>query len=397
MFNKNPKKMNLKNLREKKGSLIKQMEDIKKQADEENRLMTDEESKRFDAFDTEMETVNREIRHTERLEQNVEHVEPETKTIEEKRMADFVRYIKTGVVGETMEYRATQSGLNTTTTTGGYLIPQDFGDELIKSLQIWSEVRKWARVYPTDSGNDLPFPTVNDVSNTGRLLAEETQATQTLLTFGQKILKAYVFSSDMVPVSFQLLQDSAFDPQTMLNELLAERCFRCEDGYFTTGTGSSQPGGFVAQSIKGADFAATALTRLVILDLLHSVNKAYRNSPRAAWAMNDSTLKAIKKLAIGSGDDRPIWQPSMIAGEPDKLEGFPYFIAPSMANIGASAKSMVFGDFGKFVIRDVKGLTLIRLNERYADYLQIGFMMFSRADSALLDTAAIKHGLHAAS
>jgi HK97 family phage major capsid protein len=87
----------------------------------------------------------------------------------------------------------------------------------------------------------------------------------------------------------------------------------------------------------------------------------------------------------------------MIAGEPDKLEGFPYFIAPSMANIGASAKSMVFGDFGKFVIRDVKGLTLIRLNERYADYLQIGFMMFSRADSALLDTAAIKHGLHAAS
>ena len=126
------------------------------------------------------------------------------------------------------------------------------------------------------------------------------------------------------------------------------------------------------------------------MDLIHSVDPAYRRSPQAAFMMNDATLAAIKKLSIGSGDDRPLWVPSMRDGAPDTIEGFRYAINPDMANLGTATKPIAFGDWSKYIIRTVGTQTLLRLNERYADSLTTGFLLYGRFDGKLLNTSAIK-------
>ena len=393
--------MTTKELREKKGRLIYQMEDIKMQASEQKRMMSEEEAAKFDALDNEMEAINAEIRRYEKLESEAIPAEGETTDQREaKHTKAFEKLIKYGERSEDLKhgFRTTQSGQNTTTTTGGYLVPTLMGDKVVKSLDTISQIRQWATVYTTANGDTMNFPTVSDTSNKGRILAEETQATQTLLTFGQKALEAYLFHSDIVPVSIQLLQDSAFNVEQLITGMLAERVARGEDYYFILGNGTGQPNGIeTAASTQGAYFAKSAITRSVILDLIHSIDPAYRMSPKCAFAFNDATLKVVKKLDVGTADNRPMWQPSMVVGQPDTIDGYPYFINQNIDSFGtAGNKPMFFGDWSQFYIRDVQGFQLTVFNERYMDFMQRGFQLWHRTDCELMNTAAIKHAVCAA-
>jgi HK97 family phage major capsid protein len=393
--------MTTKELREKKGRLIHSMEDLKKQADLEKRLMSEDEARQFDAFDTEMEAVNAEIRRAERLENEAVPTEPEAREANDKKYSEaFMNYVRYGKRSPDLEkqYRTTQSGQNTTAATGGYLIPQGFGGEIIKSILTISEMLNWVTLKNTDSGNAIPYPTNNDTANKGHYLTEETQAAQTLTSYGQKTLNAWTLVSDIVPVSFQVLEDSAFNLQDEVLSLCTDRLARGIDYALILGNGSSEPNGIeTAATTQGAYFAKSAITRLTLLDLLHSVNNGYRKSPKCAFAFSDSTLKVIKKLATGTADDRSMWQPSMIAGQPDTIEGYPYFINDNIDAFGtAGNKPMYFGDWSKYYFRQVGGFHLQVFNERYADFLQRAFMMWTRNDGELMDTAAIKHAVCAA-
>lgn len=395
--------MTTKELREKKGRLIHSMEDLKKQADAEGRLMTEDEGRQFDAFDTEMEAVNAEIRRAERLENEANPVNESREAEDAKYTKAFENLIRNGKRSADLEkghteIRTTQSGQNLTAATGGYTVPSNIGDKVIETLFALSPIRNWATVFTTANGQAINFPTTNDTSNKGRILAEETQATQTLITFGQKSLGAFMFHSDIVPVSVQLLQDSAFSIEQLIVGMLAQRVARGEDYYFILGNGTTEPNGIeTAATTQGAYFAKSAITRLTLLDLLHSVNAEYRKSPKCAFAFADSTLKVIKKLATGTADDRSMWQPSMIAGQPDMIEGHPYFINDNIDAFGtAGNKPMYFGDWSQFYIRDVQGVALTVFNERYMDFMQRGFQLWHRTDSELMNTAAIKHAVCAA-
>jgi HK97 family phage major capsid protein len=113
-------------------------------------------------------------------------------------------------------------------------------------------------------------------------------------------------------------------------------------------------------------------------------------------------LKALKKIKIPqySGDTAgvPLWQPGLVAGQPDTILGYPFVINQAMAAMAASAKSIIFGDLSKYLIRDVRDVQLIRLDERFAEYHQVGFLAFSRHDGDLLDagTDPVKHYINAA-
>ena len=111
--------------------------------------------------------------------------------------------------------------------------------------------------------------------------------------------------------------------------------------------------------------------------------------------MADSSLKVIKKLKDTAG--RPIWQPglsaSLQAGQDtfNTINGYPYQINQDMAVMAANAKSILFGNFSRYVISDVREFTLLRLQERYAEFGQVGFLAFTRSDGRYINTAAIKH------
>jgi HK97 family phage major capsid protein len=279
------------------------------------------------------------------------------------------------------EYRA-QGTL--TGAGGGFTVP----DELMRSIEValltYGGMRQAATILRTATGAALPIPTVNDTTQTGVILSENTQVANQDVVFAQLVLDAYKYSSKQVLVSVELLQDSAVPLGQMLGTLLGERIGRITNTHFTVGTGTAQPMGIVPAATVGFTAPtgqATSWTYASMVELEHSVDPAYRRN--GTWMMADSSLKKTKQLVDTQG--RPLWAASIQTGAPDTLLGYPVIINQDVAAMAANAKSVVFGDLSKYLIRDVLGVTLLRLEERYADFHQVAFLAFARMDGDLLN------------
>ena len=406
--------------RDKIGELLESNKSILEKADIEKRDLSEDETKTVDQNNTQFEELRTEI---ERLERSKEFEDwakqsshesrrieiPEDKAGEgdenRKYQEAFSKYLRGGVnileaeertllMNNMQEVRAQSAG---TDSTGGYTVPDDMAKKIIVAMNKLGGVRD-ARItiIPTSNGQDMPFPTVDDTGNTGELLSENSQAAAQDITFGSKTLNAYMFSSKIVRVSLQLLQDSAFDIGSFIADRLGERIGRVTNTYFTTGTGSSQPEGIVVGSTKGVDAAGvSAITYDELNDLIFSVNAAYRKN--GEFMFNSNSLKTI--LSLKDGNSRPYFQPDANGAPPLTILGKKYVINDDMADLGASKKAILFGDMSAYHVRDVNDIILLRLQERYADYLQVGFLAFSRHDGKLMDAGQhpIKHILNPAS
>lgn len=284
-------------------------------------------------------------------------------------------------------------------TGGGYTVPTGFYDELMDAEKAYGGMLETAFVFDTSTGNSLPIPTDNDTSNSGAILSENTQVGNQDVTFGAVTLNAYTYTSKLVLVSNQLLQDSAFNLDGFLSNKLGTRIARAINTHFTTGDGSSKPTGAVTAATLGATGANGETASVIFDDLIeleHSVDPAYRKGAR--YMMSDSSLKIIKKLKDSQG--RYLWMPGMpIAKEPDTINGYQYTVNQDMPAMATSAKSVLFGDFSKYFIRRVAGVQVLRLTERYADYNQTGFLAFQRWDGNLVDagTHPLKYFANSAS
>jgi len=295
------------------------------------------------------------------------------------------------------EYRIQTAG---TTTAGGFTVPTELLNLLVKSMAAWGPMysENVGTVITTSGGNPLDMPTVNDTTVTAEAKAEGTALTDDGgkdVTFGKKTLNAYVFDTEFVKFSMELAQDSIFNMETLLADLLGERLGRIANLQLTTGTGSSAPNGVVTASTLGKTAAATAaVTGDEIIDLLHSVDPAYRTSPKTRFMFNDATLAAIRKLKDGEGNY--LWQMGNIQqGVPGTLLGYQYEINQAVASLGAAAKVMLFGDFGKYYVRKVGAPMIGVLRERF--WPDLGIAGLIRFDGELSDTAAVKHLITAAS
>lgn len=274
---------------------------------------------------------------------------------------------------------------------GSQLIPQGFGPELERKLLAFGGPRNVCRVWRTPTGNAVPWPTIDDTANSGALLAEETTIGDTLAAAtGSVTFNAYKYSSKPIKMSAELLEDSAVGLGELAGSLLGERLGRAIGVATTTGTGSSQPNGIVTGSAAGVTAAsATAITGDEIIGLVHSVDPAYRGMS-SGFMMNDGILLYLRKLKDGNG--QYLWQPGMSAGVPDRLYGYPVTINQHMqSTVATSTKTVLFGDFEKFVIREVGSVRFYRLEELYRATDQTGFVAFMRIDSDILQSAAIKH------
>lgn len=237
---------------------------------------------------------------------------------------------------------------------------------------------------------------MNDTATDANLVTEAGAVTVQDMTFGNKQLSAYNYSS-LVKVSQQLLQDSAFDLNSFLVEAMGERIARATNAAFTNGTGSGQPAGIVSGSALGKTAAAAgAITSDEILDLIYSIDPSYRNKPGFGLMAHDNVIAAIRALGLGSANDFPVFIPSMAVGEPDRIFGIPVHVNNDMeATIATGKKTLIAADFSKFVVRNAGGIQMLRLNERFADNLEVGFVSWKRSDSAVLDTRAVKHLIQA--
>ena len=272
----------------------------------------------------------------------------------------------------------------TTSSSGGALIPQSFVSSLEVARLAFGGLAAVADVIRTASGEDLTWPTANDTSNSGARINESTSTpTDTDPVVGSLTLSAYKYTSKCVLVPFELIEDSAFDLAGLLGSMLGERLGRITNSENTTADGSSKPMGIVTAATVGVTTAsATAITADEIIGLEHSVDPAYRQG--AGFMLHDSVLKAIRLLKDSEG--RYLWQSNIREGVPDSLLGRSLTINQSMASsIAATAKTILFGDFKYFKIREVNNIRLYRLEERFRDTDQDGFVAFLRQDAGLLD------------
>ncbi len=274
-----------------------------------------------------------------------------------------------------------------TDTEGGYLVPDEFERTLIEALDEENIFRKLANVISTSSG-DRKIPVVAS-KGTASWIDEEGAIPESDDSFGQVSIGAYKLGT-MIKVSEELLNDSVFNLENYIAREFARRIGNKEEDAFFTGDGSGKPTGILAAS-GGAQIgvtaaSATAISIDEILDLFYSLKSPYRN--KSVFVMNDATIKAIRKLKDGQG--QYIWQPSLQAGTPDTILNRPVYTSSYVPTIAASAKSIIFGDFGYYWVADRQGRVFKRLNELYAATGQVGFVATQRVDGKLILPEAIK-------
>ena len=247
--------------------------------------------------------------------------------------------------------------------------------------------RRLAHVIQTSSG-ERKIPVVAS-KGSANWIDEEGPYVESDDAFGQVTIGAHKLGTT-IKISEELLNDSVFPLESYIAREFARRIGAREEEAFFTGDGNGKPLGFLAEA-GGADVgitaaSATAITADELIDLFYSLKVPYRK--KAVWLLNDSTVKAIRKLKDSTG--QYLWQPSLTAGTPDTLLGRPVHTSAFMPSIEAGAKTIAFGDFKYYWIADRQGRSFKRLSELYAPTGQIGFLGSQRVDGKLILPEAIK-------
>jgi HK97 family phage major capsid protein len=274
-----------------------------------------------------------------------------------------------------------------TDSEGGYLVPDEYERTLVEALEEENIFRQMAKVIKTSSG-DRKIPVVA-TKGTASWIDEEGAFPESDDSFGQVSIGAYKLGT-MIKVSEELLNDSVFDLPSYISREFARRIGAKEEEAFFTGDGKGKPLGVLAAT-GGAETgvtaaSATAVTADELMDLYYSLKSPYRK--KSVWVLNDSTIKAIRKLKDSTG--QYLWQPSLTAGAPDTILGRPVRTSAYMPAIAAGAKTIAFGDFSYYWIADRQGRSFKRLNELFAATGQVGFLASQRVDGKMILAEAVK-------
>ena len=308
---------------------------------------------------------------------------------------------------ETRDMGTSGSGAGIATSGGGILVPVGFVHDVDAALKYYGPMLAgdgsgrdgYPTVIPTETGQILPWSTSNDTTVVGEIIGEGQQVSMYDVSLGSINFGAFKFSSKLVKVSMELLQDSAFPIEDWLKTQFATRLGRILNTKFTTGAGTTEPFGIVTQATSGGTAAgagtndgtsgANTIGSDDLTTLEHSVDPLYRRN--AKYMFHDSVLASLKKIKDKYG--RPLWMPAVSAGAPDTINGYGYLVNNDMdqlqTQVGSppvTKKVALFGAIDKFTIRRVKEMSVLRLQERFADQGIIAFIAFCRYDSALLDS-----------
>lgn len=391
--------MTIQELREKRAKAwdtARDFLDSKRQADG---TLTEEDSKTYDAMEATIVNLGKEIQRMERqAEIEADMAKATSAPILTTPTAQNTEPEKTGTASAEYASAFWNSIRNRnwidvrndlhfgTDTEGGFLVPDEFERKLIEALEEENIFRQMATVIKTSSG-DRKIPIVTSKGD-AVWMDEEEQYTLSDDTFGQASLSAFKLGT-AIKISEELLNDSVFDLPSYIAREFARRIGAKEEEAFFIGNGTGKPTGIFNVTGGAQDGATTAGASIAfddVMELFYSLRSPYRK--KAVWVLNDSTVKALRKLKDGNGNY--IWQPSVAAGVPDTILNRPYKTSSYVPEIGTGKKCMAFGDFSYYWIADRSGRTFKRLNELFAMTGQVGFLAMERLDGKLILPEAIK-------
>ncbi len=297
-----------------------------------------------------------------------------------------------------LEIRALSVG---TTDAGGYSVGWEAVRAFDEAESYYGPVRNLARVFTTETGAQLPCPTIDDTANTAEIVTEASGITTTAdPVFGQVLLKPFQYVSKAVIVSQQLLQDSAIPLGDVLFGELGRRIGKKQNTDFTTGAGTTLPFGVQVQASLGKTASATnAITWDEVFDLQGSLDPAYANRPGVGFMVHPTVATYLRKLKDSS--NRYYWDLSIpeasnaqgnAQGIAGRISGFPVYLNPAMDSAFSTNKRLVlFGDFSSYWIQDAGGPRLVRADELRLLTNEVVFVAFRRTDANLVNTAAVKY------
>lgn len=240
---------------------------------------------------------------------------------------------------------------------GGYLAPAEMSTEFIRDLVEFSPIRSVASVRTTGAPS-VKYPKRTSITNAS-WEDELEESDESTVTFGMLEVPVSKITT-FVDISNELLADSAGQAEAEVRMALAEDFGKKEATAFVTGSGDKRPEGLMtnADILHTVNGHATNLSTDKLIDLLYALPAAYRNAPGARWAMNGTTLAAVRKLKNATTGEY-IWQPALTAGQPETILGKPVIEMVDMADIGDGNFPIIFGDFSAYRIVDRLALSIL--------------------------------------
>lgn len=385
-------------LREKRATVWEQAKKFLDEHRQENGLISPEDNAVYEKMEQEVIDLGKEVERLERQEMLDRELSaaiskplttrPEKQAEAKKgRASDEYKKAFWGVMRNRVNPSVENALHIGEDTEGGYLVPDEYEQQLIQALEEVNVLRKICNVINTSYG-DRKIPVVAS-HGSATWMDEESAFTESDETFTQVTLSAYKVGT-ILKVSDELLNDAFFNLERYIAAEFARRIGVAEEEAFLLGNGSSKPTGLL-NTTGGAEIGVTAasptaITMDEVIDLYHSLKAPYRKN--ASFVINDGTIKAIRKLKDGQG--QYLWQPSVTVGTPDTILNRPVITSQFMPTAGAGAKTILFGDFSYYWITDRQGRTFKRLNELYAANGQVGFLASQRLDGKLILPEAVK-------
>lgn len=372
--------MNLKSLNERKAEI---KNEIKGLASIENRSLNAEEVAKSDNLLHELTAIDKQIELVERSSNFDANVEEATTNFAKDERSAFFAYVSGNNTAEV------RSQLQKTDNKGGFAVPTTMADKISEQLAYYCPMMNYAQVLQTEDTGAFEMPTINETSVVAAFGTEASALSATDVTFGQKTVGAERLAT-LIQLSEEFLMSNGVDfVENYVSGVIADRMGRALAEKLTNGTGTNEPEGFANGLVAAVTAAsASAITREEIINLIHSVDVAYRNNPNFVMMMNDSTVAYLRTVTLGTGDARPLFQENAVDGFAGKIEGVNIVINNNLPAIGTGVQPIVVGDFSQFLVRQGGGYNVRRLNERYADNFLVGIQGYSWFDSVVLQPAA---------
>ena len=261
---------------------------------------------------------------------------------------------------------------------GGYLVPEEYDNRLIQSLEGENIMRQLGHTLTTSGDHKINIAATTPAA---AWIDEGGQLTFGEATFKQALLDAHKLHV-AIKVTEELLYDSAFNLENYILEQFGKALANAEEDAFLNGDGTGKPTGVFHQTNGGTYLTEVATLKADdIINLIHALKRPYRKG--AVFILNDKTIAAIRKLKDNNG--AYMWQPSYQVGEPDRLLGYPVYTSQF-----SPENKIAFGDFSYYNIGDRGTRSFKQLTELFAGNGMIGFVAKERVDGKLILKEAVQ-------
>ena len=391
--------MTITEMREKRNKLVGMMDTFLDTHTTDKGTLSAEDDKTYKDMETEVAQLTDSIHRIERREEiEAELSKPTSKPLTGKPMkADGDKAVKTGRASD--EYKKAllqamrtnfrqisnvlQEGID---PQGGYLVPDEYDKRLIDILTEENVMRTLGTNITTSGEHKINIAATKPAA---AWIEEGGTLTFGDATFDQIILDAHKLHV-AIKVTEELLYDNAFNLENYILTQFGKALSNAEEDAFINGTGVGQPLGILAETggaqVGVTSASSTKVTADEIINLVYSLKRPYRKN--AVFLANDVCVAELRKLKDNNG--QYLWQPSLQAGEPDRVLGYKVYTSPYFPVPTAGGTAVAFGDFSYYNIGDRGTRSFAELKELFAGNGMIGFVAKERVDGKLVLPEAIK-------